>query len=58
MMTVDVSKVAITMENQQAFEHAPTAVSVTVRSSAPREYLTEREVERLIKAASEYGGPK
>src|SRR6516164_2420131 len=41
------------MENQQAFEQAPTAVNVTVRSSAPREYLTEREVERLIKAASE-----
>ena len=41
------------MENQQAFERPPTAVNVTVRSSAPREYLTEREVERLIKAASE-----
>jgi type 1 fimbriae regulatory protein FimB/type 1 fimbriae regulatory protein FimE len=41
------------MENQQAFEQPPTAVNVTVRSSAPREYLTEREVERLIKAASE-----
>jgi type 1 fimbriae regulatory protein FimB/type 1 fimbriae regulatory protein FimE len=53
MMTVDMSKGAIFMENQQAFEQAPTAVNVTVRSSAPREYLTEREVERLIKAASE-----
>jgi type 1 fimbriae regulatory protein FimB/type 1 fimbriae regulatory protein FimE len=52
-MTVDVSKGAIIMENQQAFEQGPTAVNVTVRSSAPREYLTEREVERLIKAASE-----
>ena len=41
------------MENQQAFEQPPAAVNVTVRSSAPREYLTEREVERLIKAASE-----
>ena len=41
------------MENQQAFEQPPTAVNVTVRSAAPREYLTEREVERLIKAASE-----
>jgi type 1 fimbriae regulatory protein FimB/type 1 fimbriae regulatory protein FimE len=41
------------MENQQAFEQPPTAVSVTVRPSAPREYLTEREVERLIRAASE-----
>src|SRR6516164_8596956 len=41
------------MENQQAFEQARTAVNVTVRSSAPREYLTEREVERLMKAAGE-----
>jgi type 1 fimbriae regulatory protein FimB/type 1 fimbriae regulatory protein FimE len=41
------------MENQQAFEQPSAAVNVTVRSSAPREYLTEREVERLIKAASE-----
>ena len=41
------------VENQQAFEQAPAAVNVTVRSSAPREYLTEREVERLIKAASD-----
>ena len=43
---------AKTVENQCAFEQAPTAVNVTVRSSAPREYLTEREVERLMKAAS------
>ena len=47
------SKGVIIMENQQAFERPLTAVNVTVRSSAPREYLTEREVERLIKAASE-----
>jgi site-specific recombinase XerD len=47
------SKGAIIMENQQAFEEPSTAVNVTVRSPAPREYLTEREVERLIKAASE-----
>jgi type 1 fimbriae regulatory protein FimB/type 1 fimbriae regulatory protein FimE len=44
---------AIIMENQQAFAQPSTAVNVTVRSSAPREYLTEREVERLIKAAAE-----
>jgi type 1 fimbriae regulatory protein FimB/type 1 fimbriae regulatory protein FimE len=50
-MTVDVPEGAIIMENQQAFEQAPTAVNVTVR--AGREYLTEREVERLIKAAGE-----
>ena len=53
MITVDVSKGAIIMENQQAFEQSPSAVNVTVRSSAPREYLTEHEVERLIKAASD-----
>jgi integrase len=46
-------KGAIIVENQQAFEQPSTAVNVTVRSSAPREYLTEREVERLIKAAGE-----
>jgi integrase len=39
------------MENLQAFEPPSTAVNVTVRR-APREYLTEREVERLMKAAS------
>ena len=50
-MTVDVSEGAIIVENQQAFEQPLTAVNITVRSSAPREYLTEREVERLIKAA-------
>jgi integrase len=44
---------AIVVENQEAFEQPPTAVNVTERSSAPRGYLTEREVERLIKAASE-----
>jgi integrase len=33
---------------------APMAVSVTVaRSARPREYLTEREIEKLIKAAGE-----
>jgi hypothetical protein len=46
-----VSTGAINVENQLAFEQRPTAVNVTVRSSAPREYLTEREVERLIKTA-------
>jgi hypothetical protein len=44
---------AIIVENQQVFEQPPTAVNVTVRSAAPREYLTEREVERLIRAAGE-----
>jgi hypothetical protein len=47
------------VENQQAFEQPPTAVNVTVprpRQSAPREYLTEREVERLMKAAADNAG--
>jgi hypothetical protein len=50
------SKGAIIMENQQAFEQPSNSKNVTVRSSAPREYLTESEVERLIKAASENRG--
>src|SRR6516165_10065452 len=34
--------------------HAPMAVNVTVRRpTRPREYLTEREIEKLIKAAGE-----
>jgi integrase len=47
------------MENLQASEQAPTAVNVTVRQHRPvkgyrpREYLTEREIERLMKAAGE-----
>ena len=43
------------MENLALVEHPSTAVNVTVRrpSSRPREYLTEREVEKLIDAASE-----
>ena len=43
------------MENQQSFEQASTAVNVTVRKRqrhrGPREYLTEREIEKLMKAA-------
>ena len=42
------------MENQQSFEQPPTAVNVTVpkrKRHRPREYLTEREIEKLIKAA-------
>ena len=51
-MTVDVSIGAIIMENQQAFEQPPTAVNVTVRKrQRPREYLTEREIEKLMNAA-------
>ena len=41
------------MENLQSFEQPSTAVNVTVpkRKSAPRDYLTEREVEKLMDAA-------
>jgi type 1 fimbriae regulatory protein FimB/type 1 fimbriae regulatory protein FimE len=41
------------MENLQSFEQPPTSVSVTVakRQSAPRDYLTEREIEKLMDAA-------
>ena len=51
----------IFMDNLQAAPDAPTAVNVTVqatrrrevhRSSRPREYLTEREIEKLMDAAS------
>ena len=43
-----------TMENTAPGMHAPTAVNVTVdRPVRPREYLTEREIEKLIKAAGE-----
>jgi integrase len=42
------------MENVAAILCAPTSVSVTVKRPArPREYLTEREIEKLIKAAGE-----
>ena len=42
------------MENTAPGMHAPMAVNVTVdRPVRPREYLTEREIEKLIKAAGE-----
>src|SRR6516165_8558076 len=42
------------MENAAAILCAPTSVSVTVRRpSRPREYLTEREIEKLIKTAGD-----
>jgi type 1 fimbriae regulatory protein FimB/type 1 fimbriae regulatory protein FimE len=43
------------MENLAAFDEAPTAVNVTVakRASRPREYLTEKEIEALLKAAGD-----
>ena len=39
------------MEIAEAGLRAPTSANVTVRSARPREYLTEREVEKLIDAA-------
>ena len=39
------------MAIQGTDSRAPTAANVTVRESRPREYLTEREVDRLIEAA-------
>src|SRR5262245_64201243 len=39
------------MEIAGAEPGAPRSVNVTVRSARPREYLTEREVEKLIDAA-------
>jgi hypothetical protein len=40
------------MENLRLREAAPTSVNVTVGKRS-REYLTDREVERLIEAAKE-----
>jgi integrase len=40
------------MENSRLREAAPTSVNVTVGRRS-REYLTEREVERLIEAAKQ-----
>jgi type 1 fimbriae regulatory protein FimB/type 1 fimbriae regulatory protein FimE len=39
------------VENQHTEFSAPTAVNVTVKTPRPREYLTEREIERLMDAA-------
>jgi integrase len=39
------------MENTHVERCASKAVNVTVRSGRPREYLTEREIDRLIEAA-------
>ena len=54
--TVTVSKPTLreTMEKTAPGVCAPMAVNVTVRRpTRPREYLTEREIEKLIKAAGE-----
>jgi len=41
------------LENLQALPESPTPQNVTVRSPRPRDYLTEREVEKLMDAARE-----
>jgi type 1 fimbriae regulatory protein FimE len=41
------------MENTGVSRRAPTSLNVTVRSGRPREYLTEREIERLMDAAGD-----
>ena len=62
MVTVDLSEGAKTVENLEAFEQSSTTVNVTVRAprprrrpghdTRPRDYLTEREIERLMKVAN------
>jgi integrase len=51
-VTVRIGWRAISMENLRLREAAPTSVNVTVGRRS-REYLTEREVERLIEAAKQ-----
>ena len=51
-VTVRIGTRAISMENLRLREAAPTSVNVTVGRRS-REYLTEREVERLIEAAKQ-----
>jgi hypothetical protein len=41
------------VENVQALPELPTPQNVTVRSPRPRDYLTEREVEKLMDTARE-----
>jgi integrase len=41
------------MGNQHVVLSTPTSANVTVRSARPREYLTEREIEKLMDAARE-----
>jgi type 1 fimbriae regulatory protein FimB/type 1 fimbriae regulatory protein FimE len=41
------------MEDQGGVFHAPTSTNVTVMRKRPREYLTEAEIERLMRAAKD-----
>jgi hypothetical protein len=51
IVTVAIGKPGKAMENQHRRFEAPTSVNVTVAVKRPREYLTEREIERLMDAA-------
>src|SRR6516165_5620976 len=51
-VTVRTGGRAVSMENLRLREAAPTSVNVTVGKRS-REYLTERDVERLIEAAKQ-----
>jgi Phage integrase family len=51
-VTVRTGGRAISMENSRLHERAPTSVNVTVGRRG-REYLTDREVERLMQAAKQ-----
>jgi hypothetical protein len=39
------------MENQYTHFEAPTSANVTVAMKRPREYLTEKEIERMMDTA-------
>src|SRR6516225_11202842 len=51
-VTVRIGGRAVSMENLRLRKAAPTSVNVTVGKRS-REYLTDREVERLIEAAKQ-----
>src|SRR5690348_12101072 len=51
-VTVRTGGRAVSMENSRLREAAPTSVNVTVAKRS-REYLTDREIERLIEAAKQ-----
>ena len=53
IVTVGWWNVGETAANRGVRLGSPTPVSVTVRSPRPRDYLTEREVEKLMDAARE-----
>src|ERR1700751_1162984 len=51
IVTVVLPKRVKVVENQHSRFDAPTSVNVTVAMKRPREYLTEKEIERLMDAA-------